>query len=84
MTLDSIDFLARYAWPFLVIPEPDPQVMAQISRPTTLAYDGLSDTVLMRVRVLGEGKVCHTGSRSCFTKKLELAAALALEMDALS
>ncbi|PYX28594.1 MAG: phosphoribosyl-AMP cyclohydrolase [Acidobacteria bacterium] len=42
------------------------------------------DTVLMRVRVLGEGKVCHTGSRSCFTKKLELAAALALEMDALS
>ena len=42
------------------------------------------DTVLMRVRVLGEGKVCHAGSRSCFTKKLELAAALALEMDALS
>jgi len=42
------------------------------------------DTVLMRVRVLGEGKVCHTGSRSCFTKKLDLAAALALEMDALS
>ena len=42
------------------------------------------DTVLMRVRVLGEGKVCHTGSRSCFTEELELAAARALEMDALS
>src|ERR1700684_3237367 len=30
------------------------------------------DTVLVRVRVLGEGKVCHTGSRSCFTEKLQL------------
>jgi phosphoribosyl-AMP cyclohydrolase len=33
------------------------------------------DTVLFRVRVLGEGKVCHTGSRSCFTEKLQLRAA---------
>jgi len=28
------------------------------------------DTVLVRVRVLGSGKVCHTGSRSCFTEEL--------------
>jgi phosphoribosyl-AMP cyclohydrolase len=28
------------------------------------------DTLLFRVRVLGEGKVCHTGSRSCFTMPL--------------
>ena len=35
------------------------------------------DTVLLRVRVLGEGKVCHTGSRSCFTEKLPLGTALA-------
>jgi phosphoribosyl-ATP pyrophosphohydrolase/phosphoribosyl-AMP cyclohydrolase len=35
------------------------------------------DTVLLRVRVLGEGKVCHTGSRSCFTEELPLGAALA-------
>jgi hypothetical protein len=28
--------------------------------------------VLLRVRVLGEGKVCHTGSRSCFTQELPL------------
>lgn len=36
------------------------------------------DTILLRVRVLGEGKVCHTGSRSCFTQELKLdAAALA-------
>jgi phosphoribosyl-ATP pyrophosphohydrolase/phosphoribosyl-AMP cyclohydrolase len=31
------------------------------------------DTVLLRVRVLGEGKVCHTGTRSCFTQELPLA-----------
>jgi phosphoribosyl-ATP pyrophosphohydrolase/phosphoribosyl-AMP cyclohydrolase len=30
------------------------------------------DTVLLRVRVLGAGKVCHTGSRSCFTEELPL------------
>jgi phosphoribosyl-AMP cyclohydrolase len=33
------------------------------------------DTVLLRVRVLGAGKVCHTGSRSCFTEELQLGAA---------
>src|ERR1700689_5773550 len=33
------------------------------------------DTVLLRVRVLGEGKVCHTGSRSCFTEELPLGTA---------
>jgi len=32
------------------------------------------DTVLLRVRVLGTGKVCHTGSRSCFTQELPLGA----------
>jgi phosphoribosyl-ATP pyrophosphohydrolase/phosphoribosyl-AMP cyclohydrolase len=32
------------------------------------------DTVLFRVRVLGEGKVCHTGTRSCFTEELPLSA----------
>ncbi len=30
------------------------------------------DTVLLRVRVLGEGKVCHNGTRSCFTQALSL------------
>jgi phosphoribosyl-AMP cyclohydrolase len=33
------------------------------------------DTILLRVRVLGEGKVCHIGSRSCFTEQLPLGAA---------
>src|ERR1700691_405807 len=28
------------------------------------------DTVLRRVGVLGEGKVCHKGTRSCFTEQL--------------
>jgi len=36
------------------------------------------DTVLFRVRVLGEGKVCHTGSRSCFTQELQLGTAAAV------
>jgi phosphoribosyl-AMP cyclohydrolase len=43
------------------------------------------DTVLMQVAVLGEGKVCHTGSRSCFTEELKFSApARAAEMDAFS
>jgi phosphoribosyl-AMP cyclohydrolase len=28
------------------------------------------DTVLLQVRVQGEGVVCHNGTRSCFTEKL--------------
>ena len=34
------------------------------------ATDCDSDTVLMRVRVEGEGVVCHEGTRSCFTRPL--------------
>jgi phosphoribosyl-AMP cyclohydrolase len=34
------------------------------------------DTVLLRVRVLGAGVVCHTGSRSCFTQELPLGQAI--------
>jgi phosphoribosyl-ATP pyrophosphohydrolase/phosphoribosyl-AMP cyclohydrolase len=37
------------------------------------------DTVLLRVRVLGAGKVCHKGSRSCFTQELPLGKSLAEE-----
>jgi len=33
------------------------------------------DTVLLRVRVLGEGKVCHKGTRSCFAQELPLGSA---------
>ena len=40
------------------------------------------DTILLRVRVLGEGKVCHTGSRSCFTQELKLDATAATEVEA--
>lgn len=35
------------------------------------------DTVLLKVRVLGQGVVCHTGSRSCFTEELPLNGAAA-------
>jgi phosphoribosyl-AMP cyclohydrolase len=31
------------------------------------------DTVLFKVRVEGEGVVCHEGTRSCFTKQMALA-----------
>jgi phosphoribosyl-ATP pyrophosphohydrolase/phosphoribosyl-AMP cyclohydrolase len=37
------------------------------------------DTVLLRVRVLGAGQVCHTGSRSCFTQELLLGNGVAEE-----
>ena len=29
------------------------------------------DTVLLRVTRLGDGKVCHTGERSCFFRELQ-------------
>ena len=28
------------------------------------------DTILLKVRRLGDGRVCHTGTRSCFTTPL--------------
>ena len=33
------------------------------------------DTVLLRVQVEGDGLVCHTGSKSCFTQPLAIKAA---------
>jgi phosphoribosyl-AMP cyclohydrolase len=32
-----------------------------------------NDTVLCRVRVEGDGVVCHEGTRSCFTKPMTIA-----------
>src|SRR3569833_766264 len=32
-----------------------------------------NDTVLCRVRVEGDGLVCHEGTRSCFTKPMTIA-----------
>jgi phosphoribosyl-ATP pyrophosphohydrolase/phosphoribosyl-AMP cyclohydrolase len=37
----------------------------------TLLTDCDDDTVLARVRRLGDGNVCHTGERSCFNRTLE-------------
>ncbi|MCK6552483.1 FHA domain-containing protein [Myxococcota bacterium] len=39
MSLDPSEFLARYHWPMLVIPEPNPAVMAKITRPETVIRD---------------------------------------------
>ncbi|MGA6983112.1 MAG: phosphoribosyl-AMP cyclohydrolase [Candidatus Sulfotelmatobacter sp.] len=36
----------------------------------TASTDCDRDAILLRVRVLGAGVVCHTGSRSCFTHEL--------------
>jgi phosphoribosyl-AMP cyclohydrolase len=36
-----------------------------------LLTDCDDDTVLVRARCLGEGRVCHTGERSCFFRELE-------------
>ena len=35
-----------------------------------LLVDCDDDTVLIKVKRLGEGKVCHTGQRSCFFRRL--------------
>ena len=37
------------------------------------ATDCDTDTLLFRVRVEGDGLVCHEGTRSCFTKSLDVA-----------
>ncbi len=34
------------------------------------------DTLLFKVRVEGEGVVCHEGTRSCFTKQMDVAKAV--------
>ena len=36
-----------------------------------LLADCDDDTLLVRVERLGDGKVCHTGSVSCFTRELK-------------
>jgi phosphoribosyl-ATP pyrophosphohydrolase/phosphoribosyl-AMP cyclohydrolase len=35
-----------------------------------LLVDCDDDTVLLKVKRLGDGKVCHTGERSCFFRRL--------------
>ncbi len=35
-----------------------------------LLVDCDDDTVLVRVKRLGDGNVCHTGERTCFSRKL--------------
>ena len=37
---------------------------------TSLFTDCDDDTVLVKVKRLGDGTVCHTGARSCFFKEL--------------
>ena len=37
---------------------------------TDILVDCDDDTVLLKVKRLGDGNVCHTGARSCFVRKL--------------
>src|SRR3954469_21072685 len=43
-------------------------------RVVTASTDCDHDTVLVKVRVEGDGLVCHEGTRSCFTRPMTLAA----------
>lgn len=36
MSLSEGDFLARYRWPWLIVPEPSPDILSQIRRPETV------------------------------------------------
>jgi phosphoribosyl-AMP cyclohydrolase len=38
---------------------------------TDILIDCDDDTVLVKVKRLGDGNVCHTGERSCFFRKLD-------------
>src|SRR4029078_9765714 len=38
---------------------------------TDLLVDCDDDTVLVKVKPLGDGNVCHTGERTCFYRKLD-------------
>ncbi len=41
----------------------------------SIATDCDRDTLLLRVRVQGDGRICHQGTVSCFTQVIELAVA---------
>lgn len=41
-------------------------------RVVSASTDCDSDTVLLKVRVEGDGLVCHEGTRSCFTRELPI------------
>jgi phosphoribosyl-AMP cyclohydrolase len=46
-------------------------------RVVSAATDCDQDTVLVKVRVEGDGQVCHEGTRSCFTRPMTLATEVA-------
>lgn len=46
-------------------------------RLVSAATDCDLDTVLVKVRVEGDGMVCHEGTRSCFTKPIAFASEVA-------
>jgi phosphoribosyl-AMP cyclohydrolase len=47
-----------------------------------LLVDCDDDTVVLLVRRLGDGNVCHTGERTCFNRRVELRTERAAEASA--
>jgi phosphoribosyl-AMP cyclohydrolase len=47
-----------------------------------LLVDCDDDTVVLLVRRLGDGNVCHTGERTCFNRRVELSTEGAAEASA--
>lgn len=47
----------------------------------TASTDCDQDTILLRVRVEGDGLVCHEGTRSCFTRPMTIATSTEVERE---
>ncbi|HUJ96279.1 MAG TPA: phosphoribosyl-AMP cyclohydrolase [Terriglobales bacterium] len=50
------------------------ETSGNLARVESVMTDCDHDTLLLRVRVLGDGRICHTGAVSCFTEKIEMPA----------
>ena len=52
------------------------ETSGNVARVESVTTDCDRDTVLLRVRVLGDGRICHQGTVSCFSDKIELPASV--------
>lgn len=50
------------------------ETSGQLQRVLEIAVDCDQDALILRVEVGGDGGACHTGRRSCFYRRLDLAA----------
>jgi len=59
MSLSEQDFLARYPWPWLIVPEPSPDILSQIRHPDTVVGRSGGPTETGEVPTSGAG---HLGA----------------------